>query len=92
MNQKPGYQACIELIKVLCLVCSPEKMEKIYLKHIKTLIEEFVNEKHKAAGHALTNNRKCDLITAMAYSIDMSTNYEITKKFIKSFLPEKFGY
>lgn len=40
----------------------------------------------------MTNTRECDIITAMAYSMDISANYDITKQFIKSFITEKQGY
>ena len=92
MKKKEGYQSAIELIKVISGVCSPQFLENVYLKHMKKLIEEYVSEKHKNPGHAMTNCRECDIIVNMAHSIDIAKNFDTSKKFVKSFLPEKQGY
>jgi len=90
MAQKPGYKNIINLIRSLSALCRKEYLDKIYLTHIKKLIEEKVQNKYKE--HVVANMKKCDILIAMSSSIDIATTYDITKQFIKVFLPEKFGY
>ena len=82
----------IKLIRTLAGLCSKKYLEDIYLKHINKLLTEKQNNRPYTPIHV----KECDILIAMAGSIDLANNendkYDITKKFIRAFLSDKAGF
>jgi len=82
----------IKLIRTLAGLCSKKYLEDIYLKHINKILGEKLNGRSFTHIHI----KECDILIAMAGSIELSSNendkYELTKKFIRAFLSDKAGF
>ena len=81
-------KAIIRLIRTMSGLCSKEFLETVFLKHIRKLVEEKLKNKPYTKSHT----RECDILIAMASSIDMAKHYDISKQFIKIFLTERRGF